>query len=240
MVSRLIQTDINTAADYSRGRGVLRPHDLVWVAAGALDAEAPAWARRVIAAGEPVVVRRAPRETDRVPVGVRGRDRGQRYGTWIDSNAIRDHKTPETVALEAARSDFFRCAQSSIPAIRLLSDAAKLLDAQGWRWGVIGAVAYQLVSGRAVCRAASDLDLLVRAAWPLSRVNAAAFNNRLAALPTRCDVQIETPAGGVALAEWASAAREVLVKSDAGPYLTVDPWSKRETASRGNQNSRFA
>jgi phosphoribosyl-dephospho-CoA transferase len=38
-------------------------------------------------------------------------------------------------------------------------------------------------------------------------------------------VQIETPAGGVAVADWAGPAREVLVKSDVGPFLSTKPWA---------------
>ncbi|WP_394353316.1 hypothetical protein [Metapseudomonas otitidis] len=37
----------------------LQPHDLLWgLAPDHLPAEAPAWARQVLAAGQPVVVRR--------------------------------------------------------------------------------------------------------------------------------------------------------------------------------------
>ena len=40
----------------------------------------------------------------------------------------------------------------------------------------------------------------------------------------RCDIQLETPAGGVALADWLGEAARVMIKHDTGPYLSPDPW----------------
>lgn len=94
-------------------------------------------------------------------------------------------------------------------------------------WGIGGAVGYELASGAAACHADSDIDVILRlpAVPEHSELNALA--ERLAALPVRCDVQLETPAGGVALTDWLSDAPRVLIKSDPGPYLAVDPWNPR-------------
>jgi phosphoribosyl-dephospho-CoA transferase len=40
----------------------------------------------------------------------------------------------------------------------------------------------------------------------------------------RVDVQLETPAGGVALAEWAAGKARVMVRHASGPQLIADPW----------------
>ena len=59
-------------------------HDLLWgMHPAQLDAGAPDWARAVLAAGQPVVVRRGSAPTGQVAVGVRGRGREQRYATWM-------------------------------------------------------------------------------------------------------------------------------------------------------------
>jgi phosphoribosyl-dephospho-CoA transferase len=49
-----------------------------------------------------------------------------------------------------------------------------------------------------------------------------------AADPVRVDVLLETPQGGVALAELASPATRVLVRGPDGPCLCDDPWRARE------------
>ncbi|KAB0523459.1 phosphoribosyl-dephospho-CoA transferase, partial [Pseudomonas chlororaphis subsp. aureofaciens] len=57
----------------------LLPHDLLWgLPPQQLPADAPAWAVTAMAAGQPVVVRRAVAAAGQVAVGVRGRLREQR------------------------------------------------------------------------------------------------------------------------------------------------------------------
>jgi phosphoribosyl-dephospho-CoA transferase len=40
----------------------------------------------------------------------------------------------------------------------------------------------------------------------------------------RIDAQLETPAGGVALAEWAAGKPRVMARHASGPQLLADPW----------------
>lgn len=202
--------------DYSDTTAELRPHDLVWIAAGALSPDAPAWAIDRIRAGAPVVVRRAPRTQTTIPVGVRGASRGQRYADTISRADIARVTTPES--LIDSRAD-------RVPAMCCIAGAAPTLTAPGYRWGITGAVGFELATGLPVCHAQSDLDLIVRMPQPLSRDRAGDIHEALATLAVRCDVQLETPCGAVALADWAGAAAQCLVKGDAGPFLTADPWA---------------
>ena len=41
----------------------------------------------------------------------------------------------------------------------------------------------------------------------------------------RIDAQLETPAGGVALAEYASRKARVMARHASGPQLVADPWA---------------
>jgi phosphoribosyl-dephospho-CoA transferase len=41
----------------------------------------------------------------------------------------------------------------------------------------------------------------------------------------RVDVQLETPAGGIALAEWAAGKPRVMARCAQGPQLVADPWA---------------
>ena len=215
--------------DYSCNKRLTRPHDLVWLTADALEGPVPAWAVRELADDAPVVVRRAPRHGDRLPVGIRGESRGERHADWIDPSAIRSCRTPESLAAADVWSG--HACRDEIPAIAALGDVAAILERFGMLWGVTGAVGYELATGKPVTHAESDLDLLVRRPEPLARGEAVDIHSALAALSARCDVQVETPTGAMALAEWASLAARVLVKSDAGPFLSSNPWN---TAASGD------
>src|SRR5690606_41529452 len=67
----------------------LRPHDLLWgLTPAQLPADAPAWVRQVLAAGQPVVVRRALVASGQVAVGVRGASRDQRFATTLEVSRV--------------------------------------------------------------------------------------------------------------------------------------------------------
>jgi phosphoribosyl-dephospho-CoA transferase len=78
--------------------------------------------------------------------------------------------------------------------------------------------------------ASSDLDLLIRTRGkPLAQVLAVELLRHLQALAqrigVRVDAQLDTPAGGVALAEWAAGKPRVLARHERGPQLIEDPWA---------------
>jgi phosphoribosyl-dephospho-CoA transferase len=45
------------------------------------------------------------------------------------------------------------------------------------------------------------------------------------------DMQLQTPFGAVALREWASPARRVLLKNATQAGLVIDPWNPQEHAA---------
>lgn len=210
------------ADDYSRDRGLWRPHDLLWITLQALDPAVPPWVRAAVAAGAPVVVRRAPRQGACLPVGVRGASRGQRYATAIIGAQVLRCTTPES--LRVARA-------ARVPAMAAIAGLAAALDPLHCPWGITGAVGYELATGTPVCHVDSDLDVVMRCPGRLDRPAAGALQRSLAELAVRCDVQLETPLGAVALADWAGDAERVLVKSDAGPFLSRDPWAGERSQS---------
>ena len=50
-------------------------------------------------------------------------------------------------------------------------------------------------------------------------------------LPVRIDVLLETPAGAVALAEYARGKSVVMLRSPQGPRLVADPWLARAASA---------
>lgn len=200
-----------------------RPHDLLWgLGAEALSADAPGWARDVLAAGQPVVVRRGACAAGRVAVGIRGSARDLRLGCEMDLADIRRQLCPEALRLSTAGNH---------PALRALAELTPVLDASGLQWGPTGSVAYHLATGLHTLRASSDLDLLVRTVCRIEREQAKALLDGLENAHVRVDVQLETPAGAIALREWAGQSPRVLLKSVYGARLVADPWQAAQEAA---------
>ena len=193
-----------------------RPHDLLFARdPGAFTCAGgrPGW----LDAGAPLVVRREATGPGIVPVGARGLHRNERCPGHVALDAVTSILTPRMLAQRAHGADAgFPC----IVALRVLAPRLNALDVD---WGPAGGTGYWLACGLPVLRATSDLDLLVR----LPRRPAAATLVALAALqddqPCRIDIQVDTGAGGFALAEYVRGGR-VLLKTGAGPRLVADPW----------------
>jgi len=200
-----------------------RPHDLLWgMTPAQLPADAPAWAVAVLAAGQPVVVRRARVAAGLVAVGLRGATRDQRLAALMPVEAIAHRLAPEELLGRRATED--------LPVFRVLAELRPLLDALGHAWGVTGSAGFQLATGLPTAHPDSDLDLLLRAERPLPRSEARSLLQLLEGRACRVDLQLETPLGGVALGEWAGGAARVLVKTAEGPRLVSDPWATERAA----------
>lgn len=194
-----------------------RPHDLLWgMTPAELPADAPEWVRHVLAAGQPVVVRRAMVAVDQLAIGVRGASRNQRYASAMPRAGVQRCVPPEQLVEHLP--------VSTMPALQALLALKPYLDELGLPWGVTGSVGYQLATDIETVNADSDLDLLLRAPQPLSRRRAEALQQRLDKAACRVDMQLETPLGGVALREWAGSSARVLLKCATGARLVDNPW----------------
>lgn len=202
----------------------LLPHDLLELGSpGALvwAEPPPAWVGASLARAPFVVVRRAARRGALVPVGVRGERREERFAAWLAAERALRCVRPEDLA--AARRPGGRA--PPCPALDALDAVAALLGLHGLRWGPVGGVGFELATGVPCTTPASDLDVVIRAPAALDRSCARRLHGALAALPVRVDVQLEAPGGAVALAEYAGAARRVVLRTLDGPRLCADPWA---------------
>jgi phosphoribosyl-dephospho-CoA transferase len=97
-------------------------------------------------------------------------------------------------------------------------------------------VGFELATTQPTVTSTSDLDVLIRVPSPLSREYARALRERLAEverdLGLHIDAQLETPAGGVALMEWAQDKPRVMARSVCGPRLVDDPWAGSSNGER--------
>lgn len=199
-------------------------HDLLRLRALPPTSDVPAWLTCVFADAPYTVVRRAEAPPGFVAAGFRGPSRAQRYGTFVALDSIVSACSPEHLRDRPLSPE--RRALSAFQALAALTR-------HGWldalTWGPTGSVGFELATGHPVVSDTSDLDLLIRMPTPLPRVTARTLRARLstveAALGVRIDTQLETPAGGVALSEWADHKPRVMVRSRGGPSLVADPWS---------------
>lgn len=164
------------------------------------------------------VIRRDSRsDKNLIPIGLRGVERGQRCGGWIRDEAIKEIITPEslvsTLNWKTRRTEF-------IPkVITSLINATSIFQDTGLRWGPTGSTGFELATGIKSIKDTSDLDLVVYAGEKMS-VEAARDLLTLLEKTSACrlDIQLETPRGGISMKEYATS-RNVLLKSDAGPFL---------------------
>jgi phosphoribosyl-dephospho-CoA transferase len=190
-----------------------RPHDLLLIAdpLAVLTGDEPAWVRPAVTAVPWVVVRRAAAPEGHAPVGVRGSARSERHALNLPLDMIADVVRPEDLRP--------RPGTARTAAIVALRTADPVLTSFGHPWGPTGSAGFELASGAPTTTQASDLDLIIRVPAVPTRDCAAALLDRLSALPTRVDCQLETSHGAVALAELAMTTEQVVFRTPNGPQL---------------------
>nr|WP_244196181.1 malonate decarboxylase holo-ACP synthase [Paraburkholderia susongensis] len=203
-----------------------RPHDLLRLQHLRSFADEPAWVRDAFARAPYAVVRRAPAADGFVAIGVRGAGRARRYGSWAHADDIVSVVSPES--LTQAQPETGRRALPCFVALSALqSDAVGSLTR--FVWGPTGSAGFELATRMPTVTETSDLDLLIRAPERLAQDFACVLLDQLQALAAhigiRIDTQLETPTGGVALAEWAAGKARVLARAASGPQLIADPWA---------------
>jgi phosphoribosyl-dephospho-CoA transferase len=189
-----------------------------------IDDSAPEWVRSVLRQTPWVVVRRGYLQDGSIPVGVRGTTRTQRFATLLAIAEIAEQVSPEE--LTDFRSVLSPTRRDAVPALAALARIAPLLERRRYRWGPGGSVGFELATGASITTASSDLDVILRKTHRLESDEVSALRAALveAAAPARIDVLLETPHGGVSLADLAARPTHVLVRTPHGARLVVDPW----------------
>ena len=173
-------------------------------------------------------MRRAPARPGWLAAGLRGRLRSERCGIWVAESAIGKVISPEALIASSALTRHPRTAgPPRLPAIAALPTVAVLLAdyLPAVAWGPTGSVGLELADGEPWVTASSDLDLMLRSPAPLAKTLARSLHNSLSCLDVRVDLLIETPLGGIALADWAFTDGPCLLRTDLGPRLVNDPWA---------------
>lgn len=208
-------------------QGVAPTHDLIRLRAPlavTADEPAPSWIAAALERTPWVVVRRGYIEDGRLPVVVRGVTRGQRFAAWVAVEEVAARLSPEDLTGSAHVPGRER--QDAAPALAALVRVAPLLECRGRLWGPVGSVGFELATGVETVMASSDLDVIFRRAERMGQEEAVALLAALAdaAAPARIDVLLETPHGGVGLAELAAGVRKLMVRTPDGARWMEDPW----------------
>jgi phosphoribosyl-dephospho-CoA transferase len=197
--------------------------DLVYVGWELLPLSTRLWVERSLQEAPFVVVRRANLFDGMIPVGVRGSLRKQRFAAYLAPESICNRITPEQ--LTPARGWLANARAEEIPALKVLARLKEELPDFPLTYGPIGSIGFELASGLPIATSTSDLDLLIRATERVSMQLAQELVTIFSGSPCRVDAQLETPCGGVALTEYASGQRPLLLRQDDGPVLVDDPWT---------------
>jgi len=198
----------------------LNAHDLLKIIAVEnlhADSPLPDWALNSLSKAPYVVVRREDTENRRIPVGIRGTQRGQRIAAWVYPENIIEVTTPYMLT----NSDCWKIKYDQNPpkTVYCLRQLISVFEYTALHWGPTGSTAFELTTGVKTLTDSSDLDLVIQVPNPLSRANAQSLLDELQKFTTvRLDIQLLTPLGGVSLVEYAGSAT-VLVKSKSGPVL---------------------
>jgi phosphoribosyl-dephospho-CoA transferase len=220
----------------------IQVHDLLEVDSERLLAAAelhqdrlPEWVPACLHATPVVHVRRGMERDAALPVGVRGVSRAQRWATFCRRAFIRRVTSPGHLLafpFPASRA-------SSIPALQSLRELVTLWADLDFCWGPIGSIGFELLTGREVATAASDLDVVIYAPRRIAKKEAAHVCGLVAYLPARVDIRVETSNGGFSLSEYANiSTQKVLLRTPFGEILGEDPWNVDCASSRTYEKTR--
>jgi len=189
-----------------------------------VNAPMPAWVEPALRLAPWVVVRRGYVRDGVMPVGVRGPARQQRYAAFLEVAKIEKRLSPEDMT--ALHYAMYRIRGDAVPALGALARIAPILERRGHRWGPGGSVGFELATGLSTATVSSDLDVILRRDRQLERNEAFDLQAALAeaAAPARIDVIVETPCGGVSLADLALMPAYLLLRTPDGARLAADPW----------------
>lgn len=200
-------------------------HELLFVKSTTIEEACiaePTWVRPALEKYPWVIARRAISPAGRIAVGVRGQERQQRWGGFMRKDQI-----VKTIAPWHLRSGLANTVRLSLPAMQALRFLEIELASLSNDWGPGGSVGFELASRAPVVRRESDLDLVISAPDRFDRDFAKHLWKKIALVPVKVDVRIETPSCGFSLEEYVRRNSEkLLVRTSTGPRLTTDPWNQ--------------
>jgi len=189
------------------------PRDLVY------RVPPPSWSGEALSQVPWVVVRRAPFENELIPVGVRGKNRSERFAAFAHAATVVQYVSPEDLASCQAWREAAR--REELSALRALPKIHAALQGFGLSWGPVGSVGFELATAFPAANCSSDLDLIIRMNDLLVPRVAEELIAVVEDAGARVDVLLETRAGAIALAEYVGSGPNLLLRTVNGPRLVA-------------------
>ncbi|MTD41998.1 malonate decarboxylase holo-ACP synthase [Erwinia sp. CPCC 100877] len=196
----------------------MEAHDIVrFNQAAYLDIDWPDWFEPT---AEPVfaTVRRDSLKEGLLPVGLRGKQRNQRFAFELAVELVADVIHPWSLI---GKNSFRHAEILNFPAYQAYLQARILL--QGTKWGVGGSLGFELATDQPTVKKTSDFDVLLYAKEPAELPLKVIQQHPEFFQPL--DVQVITAKGGFALKEYLQHPdKKILLKTINGPILTNELW----------------
>jgi phosphoribosyl-dephospho-CoA transferase len=183
----------------------------------------PEWVQEHMRTTPFVVVRRDLATGHEIPIGVRGKERNQRWASSCNPKLVKRIITPSqllTRPIPTSRAN-------AIPALRTLDLLKERWTDLGRPWGPGGSVGFELATGSHVAKLGSDLDIVIYAENRMMADEAKSLCASATNLPAVVDIRVETPVCGFSLRELASDnPAAILLRAPSGVIIGSDPWGE--------------
>ncbi len=178
----------------------------------------PAWVYDALQQFPLVVVRRGigTKGVSLIPIGIRGKQREQRFGCWVKREAVQRAIKPEHIMLPYTG-----------PYAAALQQIKEILHPYAIPWGPTGSVGYQLAAQIQCTHVNSDLDLLLKPCNKVSVQDARIIYAQLRPIKPQVDAVLYTGKGFLVLEEYACQSPPYLMKTQAGAALFDKVWMER-------------
>lgn len=201
----------------------LNPHDLIKIKHYKnlnIDFSNYAWALEALKKSPFVVVRRAPILDKLIPIGIRGNLRSQRLAAFLPFSNIDNIFTPTYIVEKKLWLENSHIKTTNIySSIEII---CKIFDEYNLKWGICGSAGFELITKTPTVTENSDLDIMIKIEASDELFSAASAKDlcqKLFNIKVKTDIQIETPKGAIALAEYASETNPILIRTANGPEL---------------------
>lgn len=210
---------------YSKENMDLKPHDIIKVKDIGKIIESVSennWVEEALKKAPFVVVRRGEFINGDIPIGIRGKTRAERYGTYLKRENILEVIVPEDISEKKLWLTNNQIKKSEI--FNALEITDKVIKEKDLKWGPTGSTAFELVSGVETINKNSDLDILIKVPNFLSVNEAKTINEKLQKVPCKIDVQLQVPSGIISLVEYARGDNPIILRTNEGYSLVKNLW----------------
>ena len=187
-------------------------------------ASAPAWVEQSLSACCYAVVRRKQTSSNDIAIGIRGKERNERWASSVNVNDIKTVISPFEIRTKGRMKQHGRA--TTIPALQNLQKLETIWSELEFRWGPGGSVGFELATGFPAATQTSDLDIVLFAPQRFSQARAQELLLTVRKIGDAIDVLVEAPECAFSLTEYASAeGQSIMLRSYGEPSVGSDPWN---------------